>query len=77
MARRKPHANPYQLLSFTQLTHEYARLLADSSASEERLSASRDLCDVLINRPEMVRDACLADTIRSMIGRLQTHVGDQ
>ena len=77
MARRKPHVNPYKLLTFTQLTHEYRRILDDDKPSEDRLSASRDLCDVLINRPEMARDACMADTIRSMIGRLQTHVGDQ
>jgi hypothetical protein len=77
MARRKPHVNPYKLLTFTQLTHEYARILADGRPSEERLSASRDLCEVLIERPENFRDACMADTIRSMIGRLQTHVGDQ
>lgn len=76
--RRSKHpVNPYKLLSFTQLTHEYARILNDVQATEERLSASRDLCEVLINRPEMVRDACMADTIRSMIGRLQRHVGDQ
>jgi len=77
MARRKHHVNPYKLLSFTQLTHEYARILADEKPSEDRLSASRGLCEVLLNRPEMVRDACMADTIRSMIGRLQSHVGDQ
>jgi hypothetical protein len=27
MAKRRHHVNPYQLLSFTDLTHEYARLL--------------------------------------------------
>jgi len=77
MSRRKQHVNPYQLLTFTQLTHEYRRILDDQKGSEARLSASRDLCDVLVNRPENYRDACMSDTIRSMIGKLQTHVGDQ
>ena len=77
MARRKHHVNPYQLLSFTQLTHEYRRILDDLKGTEERLSASRDLCEVLINRPEMNRDENMAATIRSMLVRLQRHVGDQ
>ena len=75
--RRKPRVNPYQLLTFTQLTQEYRRILDDEKGSEDRLSASRDLCDVLINRIEMQRDALMADMIRSMIGKLQTRVGDQ
>lgn len=80
MAKRKHHVNPYQLLSFTDLTHEYGRLLKvelTAANAEETRSQSRDLCDVLINRIENYRDALMADTIRSMIGRLQTHVGDQ
>jgi len=77
MARRKHHVNPYQLLTFTQLTQEYRRILDDEKGTQDRLSASRDLCDVLVNRIEMQRDACMADLIRSMIGRLQRHVGDQ
>ena len=77
MARRKHHVNPYQLLTFTDLTYEYRRILDDEKGTQDRLSASRDLCDVLVNRIEMQRDACMADLIRSMIGRLQRHVGDQ
>jgi len=77
MARRKHHVNPYQLLTFTQLTHEYRRILDDEKGSEDRLSASRDLCDVLASRCISGQLTSMADMIRSMIGRLQRHVGDQ
>jgi hypothetical protein len=74
MGKRR-RVNPYQLLSFTQLTREYARI-KNEPRSEELRSQSRDLCECLINRGEM-RESCMADTIRSMIGQLQEHVGDQ
>jgi len=72
---RRKRVNPYQLLSFTQLTREYARI-KNETPNDELRSQSRDLCECLINRSEM-RDSCMADTIRSMIGQLQEHVGDQ
>jgi hypothetical protein len=80
MAKKiRVHVNPYKLLSFAELTHEYARILNNPNATEERLSASRDLCDVLINLHlgKSGQDSCFDDTVRSMIGKLQSHVGDQ
>jgi len=76
-SRNPLRVNPYKLLTLDQLTNEYRRLLEDGHSTEERLVASRDLCEVLHNRPENMRDEDAANTISNMIAGLQRHVGDQ
>lgn len=62
--------------SITELSHAVGEVLRTAPTEKLRFD-SMDLCEELLERTDLTRDSLMQETLRSWIGKVQTHVGNQ